>query len=331
MHPAFSVVFLTTLIGAGQGLFLALYTAQSYAAVDLLPVQEPRFYAIGSLIALALLVGGLVASFFHLGHPERAWRSAARWRTSWLSREVIVLPALMGAVFVYGLVHYLGWDLTGVGIQTRVPGDLALIVGAGGVLIAFLLFLCTGMIYACIKFLQEWASWLTVVNYTLFGIASGFLLATAYAAYLAPQLVKFYGGWTAIATVAVLVTRVASLIRNSRLKPKSTLQTAIGVRHTKVVQKSQGFLGGSFNTREFFHGARPWLFKSVKWVFLVLVFPVPMFLLWAGLSLNAVGLEHGPLLLAAAFGVQYLGLLAERWFFFAQANHPQNLYYQTVS
>jgi DMSO reductase anchor subunit len=32
-----------------------------------------------------------------------------------------------------------------------------------------------------------------------------------------------------------------------------------------------------------------------------------------------------------AFVVQYLGLLAERWFFFAQANHPQNLYYQAVS
>ena len=26
MHPAFSVIFLTTLIGAGQGLFLALFT-----------------------------------------------------------------------------------------------------------------------------------------------------------------------------------------------------------------------------------------------------------------------------------------------------------------
>ena len=36
-------------------------------------------------------------------------------------------------------------------------------------------------------------------------------------------------------------------------------------------------------------------------------------------------------LLLAAFGVQYVGLLAERWFFFAQARHPQNLYYQAVS
>jgi DMSO reductase anchor subunit len=331
MHPAFSVVFLTTLIGAGQGLFLALYTAQSYAAVELLPAQEPRFYVLGSVIALVLLIGGLVASFFHLGHPERAWRSATRWRTSWLSREVIVLPAMMGAVFVYGLVHWLGWDLGSIGMQTNVPGDLTLVIGAGGVLFAFALFLCTGMIYACIKFLQEWSTWLTVVNYTLFGAASGFLLATAYAATMAPGLVKFYAAWTVIITTAVFVTRIASLIRNARLKPKSSLQTAIGVRHQRIAQKSQGFMGGSFNTREFFHGARPYLFRSIKWLFLVLVFPLPMFLLWAGLSLHAHGLEQGSLVLAAAFGVQYLGLLAERWFFFAQANHPQNLYYQTVS
>ncbi|MBI5612935.1 MAG: dimethyl sulfoxide reductase anchor subunit [Gammaproteobacteria bacterium] len=331
MHPAFSVVLLTTLIGAGQGLFLALFTAQSYAAVELLPAQDTRFYALGSLIALALLIGGLIASFFHLGHPERAWRSATRWRTSWLSREVIVLPAMIGAVFMYGLVHWLKWDLSVFGIQTNVSGDLTLIIGAGGALFAFALFLCTGMIYACIKFLQEWASWLTVVNYTLFGTASGFLLATAYAAYLAPGLVKFYAAWTVIITAAVFITRAASLIRNARLKPKSTLQTAIGVRHQRIAQKSQGFMGGSFNTREFFHGVKPVLFKSIKWVFLTLVFPVPIFLLWAGLSLHAHGLEQNAYAFSAAFAAQYLGLLAERWFFFAQANHPQNLYYQTVS
>ena len=34
---------------------------------------------------------------------------------------------------------------------------------------------------------------------------------------------------------------------------------------------------------------------------------------------------------ALAFVAQYAGLLAERWYFFAQANHPQNLYYQAIS
>ena len=41
---------------------------------------------------------GLGASFLHLGRPERAWRAAAMWRSSWLSREVIVLPAFIGVV-----------------------------------------------------------------------------------------------------------------------------------------------------------------------------------------------------------------------------------------
>ena len=325
MQPAFSVIFLTTLIGTGQGFFLALYTEQVYSVVELLPPQPSSFYTLGSVIALAFLIAGLVASFFHLGHPERAWRSAARWRTSWLSREVIVLPALMGAVAAYGLVHHYEWGLDLIGIKTSAHGDLSLVVGAGGAALAFLLFLCTGMIYACIKFLQEWASWLTVVNYTLFGLASGFLLATAYAAYRAPALMYFYGGWTLVATLAVLATRVVSLIRNRRLKHKSTIQTAIGVRHARIVQKSQGFMGGSFNTRDFFHGAAPWLFRSIKWIFLVLVFPVPIALLFVGMT------DRSATLIVSAFVVQYLGLLAERWFFFAQANHPQNLYYQTIS
>ena len=40
---------------------------------------------------------------------------------------------------------------------------------------------------------------------------------------------------------------------------------------------------------------------------------------------------RGQLRFVTAFGIQYPGLLAERWYFFAQANHPQNLSYQAVS
>ena len=35
--------------------------------------------------------------------------------------------------------------------------------------------------------------------------------------------------------------------------------------------------------------------------------------------------------MALAFVVQYTGSWRERWYFFAQANHPQNLYYQAIS
>jgi DMSO reductase anchor subunit len=49
-------------------------------------------------------------------------------------------------------------------------------------------------------------------------------------------------------------------------------------------------------------------------------------------ALLVAGIAQGSLaLLALAFAVQYVGLIAERWFFFAQARHPQNLYYQAIS
>ena len=313
MNPAFSVIFLTTLTGVGQGLFLALYAAELGAAFELLtPQQGQHFFAAGSALSLAFLAAGLLASFFHLGHPERAWRSAARWRTSWLSREVIALPAFMAAVSAYGIAHYLG-----------IGGTLAL--GAVGALLCFVLFICTGMIYACIKFLQEWATPLTVINYILLGCASGVTFAAAFAATTGSALAMVFVTWAVALTLAALCTRAASLIRNNRLRSKSSLQTAIGIKHPRIVQKAQGFMGGSFNTREFFHGrALPFL-RGVKWGFLVLAFPVPAALLLAGAATGS-----GPLLVLA-FVVQYLGLIAERWFFFAQANHPQNLYYQAIS
>ncbi len=327
MHPAFSVIFLTTLIGVGQGLFLALFTGQSYAAVELLPAQSSDFYALGSLIALAFLTGGLGASVFHLGKPSyfatRAWRAASQWRTSWLSREIIALPTAMFMVFLYGVFHWFGWDANLFGTE-EVKGQLTLVIGTVTTVAVFALFLCTAMIYAAIKFLQEWASPLTVVNYLLLGTASGFTLATAYAAWQAPELVRFYGGWAIIITVAALVTRGASLFRNARIKHKSSLQTAIGVRHTKIQQKAMGMMGGSYNTREYFHGKTAAFLKSIKWIFLVLVFALPLLLLGIGM-----GTQAGSVLLLA-FATQYVGLLFERWFFFAQANHPQNLYYQTV-
>ncbi|RDH81617.1 MAG: DMSO reductase [endosymbiont of Galathealinum brachiosum] len=325
MHPAFSVIFLTTLIGAGQGLFLALFSTQVYSEFDLLPgIGDTNFYGIGAAISLALLIGGLVSSIFHLGHPERAWRSAARWKTSWLSREVIALPTTMAAVFAYGLIHLMGLDSIAF-THGEINLSMSLFVGVFAVIATFALFLCTAMIYACIKFLQEWSSPLTVINYFLFGTASGFTLATALSSYLGlTEQTLFLGGWAIALTVLVFITRSASLYRNSRIKHKSSIQTAIGVRHNKIEQKSQGAMGGSFNTREYFHGKTAMFLKSIKFIFMILVFPVPLVMLSAAMS------NGNTEVLLAAFLIQYLGLVAERWLFFAQANHPQNIYYQTV-
>jgi DMSO reductase anchor subunit len=70
------------------------------------------------------------------------------------------------------------------------------------------------------------------------------------------------------------------------------------------------------------------LLRGIKWGFLVTAFVAPVALIALGASLNSIGVSIG--LLAAACLVQYAGLVAKRWFFFAEAKHPQNLYYARV-
>lgn len=324
MKPPFSVIFLTTLIGIGQGLFLALFASQVYSFFDLLPAQDScTFYATGSAVALLFLCAGLFASFFHLGHPERAWRSAAMWRTSWLSREVIVLPAFMGTVFLYGMAHWLNIKTPVIELAGSHQVDITLVLGVIGTFLCFALFLCTGMIYASLRFMQEWHTPLTPLNFTLLGSASGFLMASIFASFASPELSKFFAGWAIILTLLGLLGRSYTLLRNKRIKPKSSLSTAIGIKHSRIVQISPGSMGGSFNTRAFFHGQSARFMRMIKPGFIIFAFALPLILLMAGLS--------SPKLLIAAFVIQYTGLLAERWFFFAEANHPQNMYYQKVA
>ena len=118
--------------------------------------------------------------------------------------------------------------------------------------------------------------------------------------------------------------RYSSLRRNKSLRPTSTLQSATGIKARKLVQKSMGMSAGSFNTREFFHGATAKTVRRMPYVFQVLLFALPL-LLVALLGVNSA------FAWLVAVVLQFAGLLAERWVFFAQARHPQNLYYQTVS
>ena len=315
MRPAFSVLLLTTLLGAGQGLAMVL-VGIDIAGLFAAPLAGQHvLLGVGAAVSFVLAGCGLLASFFHLGHPERAWRAIAGWRTSWLSREVIVLPLFMAAVAAWGMTR---WSAPAGALW---PPGVVLALGLLVVVLSLALFVCTGMIYAAVKVMREWASPLTVVNYTTLGTASGATLAAALAAFLAPDYLAVLVPLAAALTVVGALTRLAAARRNARLAPRSTLQTAIGIRHPQIVQKAQGAMGGSFNTREFFHGASTRTFMAVRRGFPWLAFVVPLLLLSTG----------GALALALAFALQWIGLLAERWFFFAQANHPQNLYYQSVA
>jgi len=67
MHPAFSILFFTTLAGVAQGLavLLALATLLGVA-------MSPGFVLNALVVAEVLLIAGLASSFLHLGHKMRA-------------------------------------------------------------------------------------------------------------------------------------------------------------------------------------------------------------------------------------------------------------------
>jgi DMSO reductase anchor subunit len=309
MHPAFSILFFTTLAGAAQGLLVALAFAQIYgASMDIGFV----LHTIG--LGLVLLLAGLASSFLHLGHKLRAWRAVLMWRTSWMSREVIVLPAYIALAALWWVSIYIGAD-------NALAHALPWAILVGGVLLWY----CTAMIYACLRFIQEWAHWSTVANFTLIGLASGSVLACALAATSGQNtLLDTLASWATLSTLLAALVRGFSLRRNRRLRPTSTLQSATGIRAKRLVQKSMGMSAGAFNTREFFHGASQLALRNVRWAFLLGLFVLPF-----GLELCALSSATSwPWAWAAL--LQAPSLIAERWVFFAQAKHPQNLYYQVV-
>ena len=139
-------------------------------------------------------------------------------------------------------------------------------------------------------------------------------------AVLPPESIRLlhYSAWWLTALAGL--TRLSALMRNAGLQPKSTLKTALGIKHPVIRQVAQGFMGGSYNTKDYRHGQSPATMSRIKISFLLLVFAVPLLVLpW----------QQGTATLLAVLILQYVGLLCERWYFFADAAHTQNLYYQT--
>lgn len=310
MHPAFSILCFTTLAGAAQG----LATLLAIAALMRFNMSS-TFLLVALAVAEVLLLAGLAASFLHLGHKMRAWRAVLMWRTSWMSREVILLPAFIGLVGIWWLTLYLELSALWVGVM-----PVVIVLGS------FALWYCTAMIYASLRFIEEWANKLTIVNFTLIGLSSGMVLACA----LAPlagqsEFSQAFGVATLVLVLLAWTMRAMAVRRNTLLRHKSTLQSATGIESMKLVQKSMGMSAGAFNTREFFHGASDMAVKNVRLGFQLFGFALPAVCLVWGLTFGGTL----PWVLALVF--QAPGLLAERWYFFAQAKHPQNLYYQTVS
>ena len=310
MHPALSIVFFTTSSGAGFALLTLLGLG---TPLGLLPHSE-SFGCAALAVAALFVVGGLASSAFHLGRPERAWRAFSQWRSSWLSREGIlaVLTLLPAAIFGAGWVFF---------------GATQGLIGLCGVLAAGLAaatIYCTGMIYASLKPIHQWHNQWVVPNYLALALMSGCLVLD----FLIRLWSARYGGVALLTSVAVLAAwwtkeRYWRLIDTTSSRSSVASATSLGSRgrvrmleapHTEenYLLKEMGFRIARKHRRRLRRIAR------------VAGFAVPALASFCGLLLGGV-----PGVIVAGLGVASaaLGLVAERWLFFAEAKHTIILYY----
>src|SRR6059058_2689011 len=314
MHPSFSIVFFTTASGAGFALVLLIGLGVPLA---LLP-DNAGFGFATLAIAFALAAGGLVSSVFHLGRPERAWRAFSQWRSSWLSREGVMSVA----TFVPAAIFAIGWVLFGA---------TSGVIGLCGILAAALAAAtihCTGMIYASLKPIHQWRNRWVVPNYFALGLMAGFLLLDL--------MIRFWVVRPVGTPLLALLTVLAAwwskeaywrFIDTNSAPSTVASATALGSRgpvrmleppHTQdnYLLQEMGFrIARKHKTR------------------LRLIARITAFLLPALLSLVALLTAGGIGLIAAALAVlsAALGLVIERWLFFAEAKHTVTLYYGAVA
>ncbi|MGN6304935.1 MAG: dimethyl sulfoxide reductase anchor subunit family protein [Mesorhizobium sp.] len=306
MHPALSIIAFTTLSGLGYGLAVMLG----------LGLLDPAAIAtkIAWVAALAAIGGGLLSSTLHLGNPQRAWRAFSQWRSSWLSREGVM------AIVTFIPLILTAWTCVVEGRQAVVPG----LVGA---VLSLCTVFCTAMIYASLKSVDAWHSRLTPACYLLFSLAGGAIAASFFA---------FCGGgnvrWLPIVAVVALVGAWAvKRVWRRRMQAEAPLSTPEGatglgaIGHVRLFERPH--MTENYLTHEMgFRVARKHAAKL--WVIAVLLGgAVPFVLLGLLLMAGAQAGSGAALVAGLALASHVVGVLAERWLFFAEARHAVMNYY----
>ena len=311
MHPAYSVIIFTTASGAGYGLLIWL------ALSILIPSLGPSDAAtalLGFGLAFALITAGLISSTLHLGRPERAWRAMSQWRTSWLSREGVL------AIVTYPVAGLLGLVWLATNGQATGLGLLALATIACALATLY----CTGMIYASLATIRAWHREDVPAIYIALGLATGGVLYNLILAILA-------GGVSNTALVLTLAALGAAFVVKTQYwtgidgaARTRTMEAATGLgKFGKVRTLDPPHAQANFVMREMgFAVARKHALKLRQLVQLAL-FAVPALCLILALLSGSFALVLTTLATISAA----IGILTERWLFFAEAEHVVTLYY----
>ncbi|MBM3509310.1 MAG: dimethyl sulfoxide reductase anchor subunit [Alphaproteobacteria bacterium] len=312
MHPAYSVIVFTVASGAGYGLLFAIAAA---ALAGVAPAGS-WFAIAASALALALAGIGGAASFFHLGHPERAWRALSQWRSSWLSREAVLALAAVPVALGFGVA----WTLAGTG--TAAAWLPAVAVGAAAVAVATVI--ATSKIYATLRAIPAWHNpWVTPGYLACAGLSGALLLQGMVA--IAGQVAVALPATAAAAAVVAGAIKLAYWRSIDRAPPASTAESATGLgRFGAVTLLDPPHTSTNFLLTEMGYRVARRHARRLRAIAAIAAFLVPGLL-----SLALVWIEGVWAVVGASLAVAgaTLGLVVERWLFFAEAKHTVTLYY----
>ena len=302
MHPALSVIFFTTVSGAGLGLlgWIGLWLALGVRF-------DARDVVLAVVAGLVLLTAGLISSTLHLGKPLRSWRAFSQWRSSWLSREgLAALLTFVPAMFV----AYCAWRAdSGIGLR---------VAGAALLVMAIVTTVCTSRIYDTIKAIPAWYQPLVLPNYVAIGALTGAawfgLLVGAQSTVVGSAIALF-----ALAGVAFKWTYWRVIDEGSM---PTSLGSLTGLEQFGTVRSFEApHTETNYLLREMgFVLARKHA-RKLRAIAVVLLYVVPLL---AGL---AVLLGAGRVGVLVALVAATVGAFVERWLFFAEAKHVVTLYY----
>ncbi|MGH6760141.1 MAG: dimethyl sulfoxide reductase anchor subunit family protein [Phyllobacterium sp.] len=312
MHPAYSIIIFTTLSGLGYG--LAIYLGFGLLDPQGLPART------GYVLSFGLIAAGLFSSLLHLGNPQRAWRALSQWRSSWLSREGVLailtfIPLTLNAM----LCIFAG--------QESFHLNVLMIVGS------LLTVYCTSMIYASLKSVNAWNTILTPVCYLLFALTGGLVLGSLLSNFGGqPENIgdALFGFTTQVLAIVFLALAwIAKMLWRYRMEntpDPSSPESATGlgsIGKVRLLEKPHAL--ENYLTREMgFKVARK--HSEKLWVIaFALGGAVPALALFMSILMGYGVLVN--LLLVLATVSHVLGMMVERWLFFAEAKHAVMNYY----
>ena len=310
MKPAFSVLFFTVCAGAGSGLLVWLLLEHLWLNWVADGQVNIKVTLICSLLGLSMLTLGLLSSTLHLANPKNAWRAFSRFRTSWLSREGVFAVLFYPVFFLYLIFLYKAeW----------VVNLATVLLGVVAVLISIATVYCTGMIYASLKPIRQWHNAVTVPSYLILSLMSGAVLMHAVAMIQEYESVFNY---SLISIVALSFGLVVKFIyfRVIGMPGNSSINSATGFSQARVRLMDAGHTSDTFLTNEFGFDVATIRLLRLRWLACGLAFLLPALFLYFSVVFSMYWIW--PMALT-----MLIGLLLERWLFFAEARHVVRLYH----